>query len=327
MLEKITVFENHEMIVVSKRAIFLFIGMLLGLTILLIIFFMFTDFDYILGRKTLAMKVGQTQITLAELKLIQNVSGVKTRQMPESLFAAELLETLLLAESARISGFDKRPDFVRKTGNFDAAISNNKDSENIARAAFLMEELAEAARADIIDNHNYDFELAAAVKPAVTIKPRLHLRTILAENAEQAQLIIKERLSGTDFAQLNASWSRSLYKSVGGDIGRKSADDFPDNLYAGLLTLEPGVLAEAFSDEAGTHLFEVISKPVMHQATAEKAAREKALRDLKRQRLQKRLNALRNEVEHWVNPVLQNRSQIANHTSEPPGKSSNLRSN
>lgn len=323
MLETITCFENHEMIVVSRRKVLTLIGIILGFTLLLIIFFLTTDFDYILGRKTLAMKVGQTQISLAELKQIQKSSGVRARQMPENAFAVELLETVLLAEAGRRAGLDRKPDFMRKIGNFDVAMKNGKDDENIARAAFLLEELADATRADIIDSHNYDFELAAMVKPAPPTQIKLHLRTILAENSDQGQLILTQRLSGVEFADLNASWSRSLYKSVGGDIGWKSAGDFPEEVFAGLLKLEPGVLAEAFTDESGTHLFEVVSRPAHDPAIAEKAAREKALRDLKRRRLQQYLAGLVNQIDYWINPVLQNRSQVVSPVSEPEQKSSN----
>lgn len=323
MLEKITGFENHEMIVVSKRTVLTLIGMVLGLTLLLMVFFLTTDFDYILGRKTLAMKVGQTQISLSELKLIQNASGVRARQMPENAFAVELLETVLLAEAGRRNGLDRKPDFMRKIGSFDAAMKAGQNDENIAKAAFLLEELADAARADVVDNHNYDFELAAMVKPVSPIPAKLHLRTILAENSDQGQLILTQRLSGIEFSDLNASWSRSLYKSVGGDIGWKSVSDFPEEVFAGLLKLEPGVLAEAFTDETGTHLFEVVSRPTHNPVIAEKAAREKALRDLKRRRLQQYLAELVNQIDYWINPVLQNRSQVVSPISEPENKSSN----
>lgn len=323
MLEKITVFENHEIIVISKKAVLLFIGFLLSLTLILILFFLTTDFDYILGRKDLAMKVGQTQITMIELKLIQKVSGLKARRMAETAFAVDFFATVLLAEAGRNKGLDQHPEFLRKTRNFADAIKGNKDEDNVAKASYFLEELAAAARADYIDNHNYDFELAALKKTVVPVNERLHLRTILVKDSQQAQQVMEQRLSGTGFAELNASWSRSLYKSVGGDIGWKSADNFPENIFSGLQQLDVGVLAEAFSDNDGTHLFEVINRPVINIAAAEKAARAQALQELKRRRLQKYLATLRTETEYWVNPILQNRCQIVNQLPEPNIKSRN----
>lgn len=318
MLEKITVFNDHHMIMVSKKAVLSFIGGLLLLTLALMTFFLYTDFDYLLGRKNLAMKVGQISISLNELTEIQKISGVRAREQNEQAFAVELFETLLLAEGGRQLGLDRQPAFIKKIHAFDAALKHSKDSETLARAVFLLEQLAEATRNHLVDNHNYDFELAALPVKTVTPATRLHLRTILAETVEQAETIIAQRLSGIDFETLNASWSRSLYKAVGGDIGWKTAADFPHDVFAGLEALGPGVLAEAFSDEAGTHLFEVISRPVHNAAAAERAARQAGLRDLKRRRLQTSLAELRNNIEHWVNPTLQSRCQVAVNTAPTP---------
>lgn len=71
MIEKINPLDDHHMILVSRRMIFTVIGALLSLTFLLMLFFLHVDFDYLLGRKDLAMKVGQTTITLEELRQIQ----------------------------------------------------------------------------------------------------------------------------------------------------------------------------------------------------------------------------------------------------------------
>jgi len=315
MLEKITIFNDHHMIMVSKRAVMTFIASLLTMTMALMAFFLYTDFDYLLGQKSLAMKVGQISISLKELAEIQNISGIRSKAQTEQAFAVELFDTLLLAEGGRKLGLDRQPGFVKKINAFDAALKHSKDPETIAKAVFLLEQLAETTRNHLVENHNYELELAAL--PVKTTQPttRLHLRTILAESVEQAETIILQRLAGLDFETLNASWSRSLYRPVGGDIGWKTSADFPPDVFAGLEALGPGVLAEAFSDEAGTHLFEVISRPQHNTAAAEKAARQAGLRDLKRRRLQTSLAELRNSIEHWVNPKLQSRCQVAVNTA------------
>ncbi|EKD81231.1 MAG: hypothetical protein ACD_39C01900G0003, partial [uncultured bacterium] len=58
MFEPKTLIDDHHMILVSRRMIFSVIGTLLALTFLLMVFFLHIDFDYLLGRKDLAMKVG-----------------------------------------------------------------------------------------------------------------------------------------------------------------------------------------------------------------------------------------------------------------------------
>ena len=61
MFEKITLLDDHHMILVSRRMVLTVIGALLSLTFLLMLFFLHVDFDYLLGRKDLAMKVGRPQ--------------------------------------------------------------------------------------------------------------------------------------------------------------------------------------------------------------------------------------------------------------------------
>ena len=309
MLEKITLIDDHHMILVSQRLVFSVIGALLTLTLLLMLFFLHVDFDYLLGRKDLAMKVGQTTITLAEIKQIQAISGVKARNLDDSAFASEFFETLLFAEGGRRLGLDRRPEFARKISGFDMALQKNDDKEMLARSVFLIEELAAAARREVAEAQHHPAELES-IKVSVPLpKERLHLKTILVVSAEDAQQLMAEQAAGVPFAELNASWSHSLYRGVGGDIGWKSAGDFPEEVFDRLLAAEPGVITHGFADEAGIHLFAVISRPKIDQAQQARAVRELQLRELRRRRLMKYIVELRSTVDFWINPILQTRGQ------------------
>jgi parvulin-like peptidyl-prolyl isomerase len=297
------------MILVSKRMIFSVIGFLLGLTFLLMLVFLNVDFDYLLGRKDLAMKVGQTTITLSELNQIQAISGIQAKKLDAAAFASEFFDTLLYAEGGRRLGLDRRQDFIRKVAVFDQASARSDDKETLARAVFLIEELAAAARREVAEADFHPAELTEIKVNVPVPEQRLHLKTILVAGEEEAQQLLAERAEGVAFADLNASWSRSLYHGVGGDIGWKKAGDFPENVFAKLLTLEPEVLTQGFVDESGVHLYAVVSRPKVDPAQQAKAERELQLRELRRRRLMKYIVELRNSVDYWVNPVLQARCQ------------------
>lgn len=309
MFEKITLLDDHHMILVSRRMVFAVIGALLSLTFLLMLFFLHVDFDYLLGRKDLAMKVGQTTITLEELNQIQAISGVKSKKLDVAAFASEFFDTLLYAEGGRRMGLDRRPDFIRKIAVFDQAVAKGDAKETLSRAVFLIEELAAAARREVADASYHPAELAEIKVNAPSPPQRLHLSTILVADEQAAQQLLAEHEAGAAFADLNASWSLSLYRGVGGDIGWKSAGDFPPGVFEKLLEASDDKIVRGFADEAGIHLYLIAARPKIDQAQQEKAVRELQLRELRRRRLMKYIIELRNSVDYWVNPVLQVRCQ------------------
>ncbi|HNX75001.1 MAG TPA: peptidylprolyl isomerase [Candidatus Rifleibacterium sp.] len=325
MFEKIRVVENHAMLLVSKRAVFMFIGVLLLMTTLLMTFFLWADFDYILGRRSLAMKVGQTSISLADLKKIQQLSGIQARQLSEAAFASDFFMTLLLAEGGRQAALDRQPAFLKKIADFDAALKNSTDDETVARAAFLIEELAEAFRQKILTQADDPGEAANAGKPHIAPPPprvRLHLRTILASDASAVAEIMNQHAGGLSFAELNASYSVSLYKSLGGDLGWKSADDFPAGVFDRLLAVPVGSISNAFSDENGTHIFEIIARPGEDPKAAERATREQLLRESNKRRMARAMIDLRSRIDYWINPVIQVKCQVSP-GAEPAGSGQN----
>ncbi|MDD3148662.1 MAG: hypothetical protein PHD82_15315 [Candidatus Riflebacteria bacterium] len=314
MFEKIKVVDNHEMLLVSQRAVFVFIGFLLLMTLSLMSFFLWADFDYILGRKHLAMKVGQTSISFDDLKKIQKFSGARARKASEAAYASQLFDTLLMAEGGRRAGLDRKPEFLKKIEDFDAALKNAGDDETVIKAAFLIEELAAANRERILNLPETPGAAMPTSSPAAQppgAGPRLHLRTILTTGPDQIPQILAMHASGSSFADLNASFSVSLYKSVGGDIGWKAENDFPEGVFTRLLALPVASLTEGFTDMAGTHLFEVVSRPEEDPAAVAGATREQLMRELKSKRLMRATIELRNQIDAWMNPVLQIKCQIS----------------
>ena len=325
MFEKIRVVENHAMLLVSKRAVFMFIGFLLLMTALLMAFFLWADFDYILGRRSLAMKVGQTSISLADLKKIQQVSGARARQLSEPAFASDFFTTLLLAEGGRQAGLDRQPTFLKKIADFDAALKHSTDDETVARAAFLIEELAEACRQKILNQADEPGEAARAGTTQITPPParvRLHLRTILASDASLVNEIMTRHAGGLSFAELNASYSVSLYRTLGGDLGWKSAADFPAGVFDRLLAVPVGSLTSAFSDENGTHIFEIIARPGEDPNASARAIREQLLRETNKRRMARAMIDLRARIDYWINPVIQVKCQVSP-GAEPAGSGQN----
>lgn len=315
MFEKINWFDDHHMLLVSRHTVFVIIGILLTMTFSLMMFFLHIDFDSLLGRKGLAMKVGQTTISLDELRQIQAISGVKAKKLDAAAFASEFFDTLLFAEGGRRLGLDRRSDFIRKVSVFDRASRRSDDKETLARAVFLIEELAAAARQEVAEANFHPAELAEIKVSVPAPKPRLHLKTILVADEEQAQNLQTESAEGAAFAELNASWSLSLYRGVGGDVGLKSVSDFPAGVFAKLLAESDDTLVRGFADDAGIHFFSVTARPQIDPAQHAKAERELQLRELRRRRLLKYMVELRNSLEYWVNPVLQARCQTVGKTA------------
>jgi parvulin-like peptidyl-prolyl isomerase len=138
----------------------------------------------------------------------------------------------------------------------------------------------------------------------------LHLRTIVVGNASLAALLEADIASQTPFAELNASYSISLYKSVGGDLGRKKQNDFPEGVFAKFLQAPEGQLIKGYTDQAGTHYFEVLD----HHET--QASRQPAARQLKQRRRQnsqliaQHIQELIKTGDWWLNPKLRDSRQI-----------------
>ncbi|GAB4274583.1 MAG: hypothetical protein Kow0029_15070 [Candidatus Rifleibacteriota bacterium] len=313
MPKKVSNLHGQEMLLVPKNAIIGFILFSLFLTALLMALFMFVDFDTIFGRKNIAMKVGETSITIKDFRLIKQLSGDKAKSMPDQVFARDLFESLLLAEDARQKGLDQTKEFRDKMVSFDASLNNSGDEERVIRAIHLIEQMANAAIDEMMNEYASRPDKEADYPDYESKKPeiKLHVKEILATNASEAQEILSQSEAGTDFTSLNASWSKSLYKSVGGDMGWKSANDFPEGIFDKLLETEEGKLINAFSDENGIHLLMVLGKHEAKTESSPEFKKKQKLRNLRSRLIVKHIIDLKSKIDYWINPIFQERYQVA----------------
>jgi hypothetical protein len=278
--------------------------------------FMFVDFDSLLGRRHLAMKVGQTSISISDFQKIKSISGERAKAMPDQAWAEELFSTLILAEDARSRLLDQNPEIKNRVELFNSALNVGEDEERIARSVFLHEELAKASIERLLQNDaDYQRLLEEHQRSEkIDTTGRLHLRQITLTSDEELAKVSGEIASGTSIEQINASFSVSPYRGVGGDIGWKTAGDFPEGVFNKLEKAKEGELVEGFRDESGIHLFVVIARPERKIMVSN----DKQLQQMKSRLISKHLIKLRSETEYWINPSLRVMCQIA---PETPGKS------
>lgn len=311
MIEKNSDEIGHNILLVSRTGIIGFIVFSLVMTSLLMALFMFVDFGSIFGLSNLALKVGQTSISMKDFKKIQEISGERAKQMTEQAFAQELLETLLLAENGRNLLLDQREEFKQKIQAFDSALNKSDDEERIARSIFLIEELAKASLEQTLKDSP---EIATVShldsSQAMNEQVKLHLRTISASNPSRATEIMTAIASGTPFEEINSSWSTSLYKGVGGDLGWKTEKDLPEGVFSKLMNSATGHIIEGFADESGIHFFEVLGKHKTRKNYNETAEIEKKSKASKRKIISRHIVHLKNRIYHWMNPALRVKRQI-----------------
>ena len=311
MLERHNDELGHEMILVSRTGIIVFILFSVLMTGLLMGLFMFVDFDSILGQKHLAMKVGATTVGMTDFGRIKQISGDLARKMSDQSWAEELFTTLILAEDARNNLLDQDPELKSKSEIFNSALNSDDDEDRIARAIFLNEQLAKASINKLLkDSQEYQNLLNSAPEISGEKISRLHLRTIQISDEDTLSLVFADIASGSTLEQINASYSQSLYRGVGGDLGWKNDEDLPEGVFARLQSTANGELVEGFRDESGIHLFAVISR----SEKAKPVSNEKQLQQLKSRLISKHLIRLKTSIDHWINPNLRGMCQISTDT-------------
>lgn len=153
-------------------------------------------------------RVGKTDITQSDLDLATADFGQELAQMPEERRRKVLIDVLvdleLLAEAARATGLDK-------TEAFEHQVEFLK--KRALRNAFVEKNVLNAVTEDEIDTAYQ--EQIKSFKPQEEVRAR----HILVTSEEDAQAIIKELDSGTDFATLAKEKSTGPSGPNGGDLG------------------------------------------------------------------------------------------------------------
>ncbi|HOY66706.1 MAG TPA: peptidylprolyl isomerase [Candidatus Ozemobacteraceae bacterium] len=254
---------------ISRTSLWATVALLALCAGLLMLAMLNVDLDALLGGEDLAMKVGGTAVTREDFIALKRLSEPKAGSIGDAAFAAELLETLFLAEAGRRLGLDRQKDFQDRVVAFDRAIALASDPVDLSKALFLLEELARRTRDGIIaaaDAESATFgdtdaPAVAGETASETAPAKLHLRTILAGGEDAAAAVMAAATGGSAFASLNASWSRSPYAATGGDLGWVGPEDLPPGVYERLEELPVGSITRAFSDGNGVHLFLVEARP------------------------------------------------------------------
>lgn len=277
---------------------------LLSLTVLLMLFFVQIDFEYLFGSDAVAMKVGKSVVFLEDFYEIKKGYGERGQNMSDQLFAQELLEIIMLAEEGRRLKLDRTPEFRRRIDAFDLAARRQANAGSLRKAVFLIEELAQATRDYIIEESLRDF--APEISELEIDEPikRLHLKTILVRDEETADQLLADYEESADFDALNSNFSISPYKAVGGDIGWKREEDLPAGVFNGLYAAEPNSLISGFEDEHGVHLFLVADKPEFDRALAIRTTLERARKDHEGRALFAYLQVMRGRIDHYISSML-----------------------
>ena len=294
---------------VSRTTIWGFSLGLLFFTGLMMTLCLKIDFPLYLAEKEVALKVGTTVIDFPTFQQLKALVVVDHRQIiSDRDFAAELLETLLLAEAGRKAGLDREPDFQERIRDFDDAIAKASDPQILPRTMFLLEELATRARDQLATDVDGITELSlasmAAVFPSELSPLRMRAREILVDTDAIASQALLEFASGTPFSELNSRYSRSPYSGVGGDRGWLTPRDLPPGGFSALETQTPGSLTRLFADELGVHLFLTEKDRSSLASSAIKVYEPNDLR-LRRQEARKQLiRRLQQSLPWFVHPQL-----------------------
>jgi hypothetical protein len=304
--------QNYGFVQVSQASLVrLFIGLFL-LTGAVIAALLSTDLELYFHGDRIALKVGATVVRMDQFYLLKSLAGPEAEKMSEPAFARNLTDLILMAELARTLRLDQTEAYRHKRRIFDQTVPPASDPQDLTRALFLIGELARSAgdqleipMASTTTPGNAGVPVPASPAEGDTkVVDTLHLKTILAENAGQAGVILEKVNQGVSFSELNRSFSRSPYAGTGGDIGWVKREDLPEGVFRKLVSVPVGSLSLGFEDEAGVHLFVVAAHPSVSRnlsgrtAEGQKNSRERAGR--RREALARQDNSIR----VWINPQL-----------------------
>jgi len=309
---------DSGLIMLSRTALLSLAGGLVVLTGLLMMLFSQIDLETWIAGQELGVKVGGTSISLAEFRELKAMVPASARALSNGQFAAELVETLLLAEAGRQLGLDKQDGFRQEILTFDQAVSDATSNTaqgvspatELTRAFFLIEELARRTREKVADSVP-DLRAVPPQEPAdaasgSTIPDRLHIQTILVSDQTSAERVIALAASGEAFTTLNSSFSKSLYAPVGGDLGWKTQLDLPPGIFSALASAPVGSLTVGFTDAEGVHLFLVKGRRQISPQLFGRQAAERTMQENRRRAEQSFIQTMRATIPCFVNPSLQN---------------------
>ncbi|MBF0408927.1 MAG: hypothetical protein HQM10_16380 [Candidatus Riflebacteria bacterium] len=294
---------NNSFVSVSRFQLII-TAIFFPIAVILLMWFFFTfEFEVFFAGNRIALKAGGTRIDFPEFRQIHANSSPYERKLSEYDFALLFSETLIWAESARLSGYDQSPEFKEKVRKFDS----EANFTDITRSVYLLEELAEAAK-EKVGCSNVIPETTANVESGKSAAEKrykmLHLRTILVKDEQTASQVIELSLTGTDFKLLNERFSISNYAPVGGDMGFVTEDSLPENVFAFLAGAEHGKLIRGYVDNEGIHFFIVQKRSDDVSKFSEKITQKSQAIKTDIARYNQKLKELQTSVPVYISPLL-----------------------
>ncbi len=262
------------------------------------------DFPLYFAEREVALKVGGTIIDLPTFRQLKEAAEQDREKLSDQAFAGELLDLLLLSEAGRKAGIDRDPIFQKRIRDYDDAMAVASTTSIMHRTLFLFEELAERTREQLTEHAAAPATGSMQPVTAASQPQRLHVRELVVASSSQVADVFAAATQGTPFAELNASWSKSLYAGVGGDRGWNTAQDFPGGVFERLLECPVGSLTFGFQDEQGTHLFFIQARPTTAVPDQVERMAEFWKRQAARKAQQELVNKLRRDIPCYVHPQL-----------------------
>lgn len=241
-------------------------------------------------------RVGESEITLADLLRLQQGLPAQYRQVPIEVLYDPLLDqainTLLIRDAARSSEIADRPDVqARMEEAADQALSEVYLTETIG--AQVTDEALRARYDETVASQNTGEEAKAS--------------HILLENEADALAVIEELDTGADFAALAQERSTGPSAAQGGDLGWFKAEQMVPEFSQAAFALEPGAYTKTpVQSQFGWHVIFLEDKrsagaPPFEQVQEQLAA------EMTRELIEQHFTGLREgvEIERFPNPLTQ----------------------
>ncbi len=238
---------------------------------------------------------------------MQKAPGAKNTAQFQNQAINELINIMLLAQSATNAGLDKRQDVA-------TALTMQRD-QLLSRLA--LQEYA-------VNNEPTDEELKKSFEERYAKQEEgeeYKARHILVKNEEEAKTLIAQLNGGADFAELAKEHSTGPTGKNGGDLGWFDAGQMVKPFSDATKDLEPGKISQTpVETQFGWHVIRLEEKRVKQPPTFE-SMRQKLLAEAQRKNLADYVNQLRGQAQIDINEDLAKQPAPESATaSEPAAK-------
>lgn len=236
--------------------------------------------------KVVVAKVGDSNVTLADLIAMREDLPPQYRQMPLQAIYPALLEraidSVLIANAARATDLAERADVQRRI---------KRAEDQVLSQVYLSESIAEKVTEDAL-RERYEATVADTGG-----RVEAHASHILLDTEEEAKAVIAELDKGADFATLAKERSTDPGAAEGGDLGWFSAEQMVPEFSAAAFALEPGTYTkEPVKSQFGWHVIRLEEKRTAEAQSFEEM-REQLASEMTRELLTAKLEELRSGTE------------------------------